>query len=222
MALALNNANSESVHNHPNNSDTPIASRRGGFFSHKLGHENANPLDSKSLLLNQPFSDSRLTFPVLNKFWRKIMKLLTWIVVANNSSARFFTTESQSAPLTEIETLTHSEGRLHDRDMTSDLPGRNKGECGTGGHAFDQATDPKEHEAEQFAHHVAKHLEVARNEHKVEQLVLVAEPSFLGLLRRQLSDQVAKMVCFELDSNIVNLTPTEIRAHLPEFLPHLH
>ena len=150
------------------------------------------------------------------------MKLLTWIVVANNSSARCFTAVNQSAPLTEIETLTHSEGRLHDRDMTSDLSGKNKGECGTGGHAFEQSTDPKKHEAELFAHLVAKHLEAALNEHKFKQLVLVAEPSFLGLLRNQLSEQVAKMVCLELDSNIVHLTPTEIRAHLPEFLPHLH
>ncbi|MDD5228917.1 MAG: host attachment protein [Methylococcales bacterium] len=150
------------------------------------------------------------------------MKLLTWIVVANNSSARFFAAENQSAPLTEIEMITHSEGRLHDRDMTSDLPGRNQGECGTGGHAFEQSTDPKKHEAEQFAHSIAKHLETAHNEHKFKQLILVAEPSFLGLLRNQLSEQVKKMVCFELDNNIVNLTPVEIRAHLPEYLPHLH
>lgn len=150
------------------------------------------------------------------------MKLLTWIVVANNSSARIFSAESQSAPLTEIETLTHSEARLHDREMTSDLPGRNKGECGTGGHAFDQPTDPKKHEAEQFTHLITKRLETALNEHAFKQLVIVAEPSFLGLLRSQLSDQVQKMICFELDKNIVALTPAEIREHLPEYLPSLH
>ncbi len=144
----------------------------------------------------------------------------TWIVVANNSLARFFTTESQSSPLTEIEALTHSEGRLHDREMTSDLPGKIKGEGGVG-HAFEQPTDPKKHETEHFAHLVANHLEVAHNEHKFAQLLLVAEPSFLGLLRNQLSEQIKKLICFELDSNIATLSADEIRTHLPEHLPKL-
>jgi len=146
---------------------------------------------------------------------------LTWIVVANNSLARFFTVESESSPMTEIEALTHLEGRLHDRDITSDLPGKIKGE-GAVGHAFEQPTDPKKHEADQFAHFVATHLEAAHNEHKFDQLLLVAEPSFLGLLRSHLSAQIKKLVCFELDSNIATLTPEEIRTHLPEYLPKLH
>lgn len=145
---------------------------------------------------------------------------LTWIVVANNSLARFFTAETQSSPLTEIEALTHLEGRLHDREITSDLPGKIKGE-GAVGHAFEQPTDPKKHEAENFAHTVAKHLEAAHNKHQFEQLLLVAEPSFLGLLRNQLSEQLKKLVCFELDSNIVTLNADDIRVHLPDFLPKL-
>jgi protein required for attachment to host cells len=145
---------------------------------------------------------------------------LTWIVVANNSRARFFTTETESSPLTEMEALTHQEGRLHDRDITSDLAGKIKGEGG-GGHAFEQPTDPKKHEAEVFAHQVANYLEAAHNEHKFDQLLLVAEPSFLGLLRNQLSEQLKKRVCFELDKNITTETPAEIRAHLPEYLPKL-
>lgn len=144
----------------------------------------------------------------------------TWIVVANNSLARFFTAESQSSPLTEIEEMTHSEGRLHDREMTSDLPGKIKGEGGVG-HAFEQPTDPKKHEAEHFAQLVANHLEAAHNEHKFAQLLLVAEPSFLGLLRNQLSGQIRKLICFELDSNIATLSADEIRTHLPEHLPKL-
>ncbi len=146
---------------------------------------------------------------------------LTWIVVANNSLARIFTAENESSPINEIETLTHLEGRLHDREMTSDLPGKIKGE-GAVGHAFEQPTDPKKHEADQFAHLVAKHLEAAHNEHRFEQLLLVAEPSFLGLLRNHLSAQIKKLICFELDSNITTLTAAEIRTHLPEYLPKLH
>jgi len=45
-------------------------------------------------------------------------------------------------PLVEIEALAHTEGRLHDREITSDLPGKIKGE-GSVGHAFEQPTIPK-------------------------------------------------------------------------------
>lgn len=144
---------------------------------------------------------------------------LTWIVVANNSQARFFTTENESAPLTELEALTHQEGRLHDREMTADLPGRHKGEVGAGGHAFDQATDPKQHEADLFARHVCGYLEKAHNEGQFDQLLLVAEPHFLGLLRGHLPEQLKKLVIYELDKNIASETAAEIRAHLPEYLP---
>ncbi len=71
----------------------------------------------------------------------------TCILVADNSRARIFTAETPSSPLEEIEDFAHSEGRLHDREMTTDLPGKIKG-AGAGGHTFEQPTDPKKHEAE--------------------------------------------------------------------------
>lgn len=144
---------------------------------------------------------------------------LTWIVVANNTQARFFTAETESSPFTEIAALTHQEGRLHDREITADLPGRHKGEVGAGGHAFEQATDPKQHEAELFARQVVDYLETGHNEGKFSQLLLVAEPSFLGLLRNHLSEPLKKLVIYELDKNIATETAAEIRVHLPDYLP---
>ncbi len=75
--------------------------------------------------------------------------------------------------------LAHTEGRLHDREITSDFPGKIKGE-GSVGHAFEQPTDPKKHEADNFAHRIAQYLEEAHNANKFEQLLIIAEPSFLG------------------------------------------
>jgi len=145
---------------------------------------------------------------------------LTWILVADNTRARIFTAETPASPLEEIEGFTHAEGRLHDRDITSDLPGKIKSEFGAG-HAFEQPTDPKKHEADNFAHQIAHHLEEAYHANTFEQLLIVAEPSFLGLLRNCLNEQVKKHVCFELDKNITTLSAAEIRRHLPEFLPNL-
>jgi protein required for attachment to host cells len=143
----------------------------------------------------------------------------TWILVANNTQARIFKVTSPSSTLEEIKELSHAEGRLHDRDLTTDLPGKIKNAGGMGGHAFEQPTDPKKHEASNFVHHIVDHLVDAYNLGQFEQLLLVAEPSFLGLLREHLPETVKKRVCFELNKNLVTLSAAEIRQHLPEYLP---
>jgi protein required for attachment to host cells len=145
---------------------------------------------------------------------------LTWILVADTTHARIFTADTPSSALTEIEGLTHTESSLHDREITTDLPGKIKSANG-GGHAFEQPTDPKKHEVDTFAHYLAKHLEEALNAHKFEQLLIVAEPVLLGLLRKCLSEQIKKKVCFELDKNITMHSAEDIRKHLPDYLPHL-
>ncbi len=144
----------------------------------------------------------------------------TWILVADNVHARIFTADSPSSSLNEIEGFTHAEGRLHDREMTTDLPGRIKSADGSG-HAYEQPTDPKKHEADNFAHQLTKHLETAHNANKFEQLLIVAEPSFLGLLRNHLPEHIKQHVCFELDKNITTQSAAEIRNHLPKYLPNL-
>jgi protein required for attachment to host cells len=143
---------------------------------------------------------------------------LTWILVADSTSARFFSVDTPSSPLVEFESLVHTEGRLHDRDITTDLPGRIKSSDGSG-HALEQPTDPKKHETEQFAKQIADYLLDAYNANKFEQLVIVASPSFLGLLHSQLSEQIKRRVCFELTKNIASKNPADIRKQLPDFLP---
>ncbi len=144
----------------------------------------------------------------------------TWILVADNTRARFFTAETPSSALEEIDDLMHSEGRLHDKEMTTDLPGKIKNADGSG-HAFEQPTDPKKHEADNFANRVAQHIESAHNTKKFEQLLIIAEPSFLGLLRKHLPDHIKTHVNFELDKNITGLSAADIRKHLPDYLPSL-
>jgi protein required for attachment to host cells len=102
-----------------------------------------------------------------------------WVVAADHVRARFFQVESSSAPLEEIDTLVHSEGRLHDRDITSDLPGKVKNPGGHGGgQAFEQETDPKKYEAEVFAREIVHYLENARNAHRFDRLIVIADVHF--------------------------------------------
>jgi len=144
----------------------------------------------------------------------------TWIVVADSSRARYFTASSPSSALSEFEDDIHLESRQHEQKMTSDLPGKASGAGGAGGHAYEDQTEPKEYESQEFAREIARHLEESLNAGKYGQLLLVAAPSFLGDLRNQISERVKKTVCFELDKNLTTHDTSDIRKHLPEYLPN--
>ena len=145
----------------------------------------------------------------------------TWVVVADSSRARIFKPETPSSPLTELETLTHPESRLHDQELTSDLPGKHANDTGIGAHGFEDKTEPKKQEAINFAHELARELEKAYTDHEFRQLILVAAPAFLGLLRETLSEPVRAVVRLEIDKDLTKESAEDIRAHLPKYLPNL-
>lgn len=147
------------------------------------------------------------------------MMKLTWLVVADNSRARFFSTDTHMGPLEELDSIVHAEGRLHEKQMTSDLPGRGSGQGGDGRHAYQDETSAKDQENINFAKEIANELDSARKNDKFKQLILVAAPGFLGNLRNQLNPKTLKMTCFELAKNLSHLSTKEIREHLPERLP---
>lgn len=145
----------------------------------------------------------------------------TWLVVADNSAARIFTMKTRSSPIDEIATIVHTEARLHEQNMTSDLPGKGGGKAGTSQHAYQSEVSPKDQENLNFAKQVANELDEARKENKCTQFALVASPGFLGNLRNQLTPQTKKLVCYELDKNLAHLKAKELREHLPKTIPGL-
>jgi len=142
------------------------------------------------------------------------------IIVADSSRARFFTTDSPASPLQEIQTMAHPEGRIHEQNMVSDLPGKDSGTGSSGGHVYQEIIEPKQHEIIEFAKRIANYLEQMRNAEKIISLLIVAAPAFLGELRKVISDDLNEMVVFELDKNLTQHSVEDIRNHLPKYLTH--
>lgn len=138
-----------------------------------------------------------------------------WILIADSSRARIFTAESSAAELIEIESLNHSEARLHEKELGSDLPDNANGVQGTGDHLYMDESSPKEQEEINFAKRVSQHLCHELNLNKFESLFVVAAPSFLGKLRSACSNRLQKHIAFSLDKNVVTKTPEQIRGYLP-------
>ena len=57
----------------------------------------------------------------------------TWVLVADSCRARIFSADKSNGPISEIETLAHPEARLHERDITSDVPGHSFSSHGPAG-----------------------------------------------------------------------------------------
>lgn len=139
----------------------------------------------------------------------------TWILVANSSQARMFAAES-STDLEEIQDFFHKESCMHEHEITSDQSGEIVGKAGR--HAYQSHISPKQQEVINFAKKIARHIDQSHKENKFRKLMLVADPSFLGELRKQLSDEVSETISFELDKNLAAQNVDDIRQHLPKYL----
>jgi protein required for attachment to host cells len=144
--------------------------------------------------------------------------LKTWVVVADRARARIFSASTPKGPLTELEDLVLPEARSHERDLTSDRPGRAFDSGGIGRHAMEAPTTAKEQAALSFARTIAERVESGRVSGECQQLVLVAPPDFLGRLKKQLGSQCAKLLTRQIGKNLTQFDVAEIRSHLPEFL----
>jgi protein required for attachment to host cells len=146
------------------------------------------------------------------------MSSYAWIVVADAARARIFSTDNAKLPLQPLEQLVSPKARLHERDLKSDRPGSTYDSHGDGRHATGTNTSPKQQEAVRFAKTISENLELGRVNHEFDRLVLVAEPQFLGLLRKAITPEVAKLVSDEIDKDLSKADRNDIRRHLPERL----
>lgn len=142
----------------------------------------------------------------------------TWIIVAESARARIFTVSGIGGKFQEVADLSHPESRLHDRDLSSDLPGRTFDSRGDGRHAMEPATDPHEREAQAFAREIARQIDRGQREGNFDSLMLVAPPKFLGRLRAELSKSARNALIGELDKNLVETDTKTIERHVSSLL----
>lgn len=138
-----------------------------------------------------------------------------WVVSANSSRATLYTAKSPVAPLEQQFQLNHPDARKKLSELLTDRAGRAFDSHGQGRHAMDQRVDAREHEREVFAREVAQELETLREQHDIDQLVLVAAPAFLGLLRSALSGPLKSLISLEIDKDYTSLDASALRARLP-------
>lgn len=139
----------------------------------------------------------------------------TWVVVADKCQAKIFRM-GKAHKLEEISHLQHPESGLHNQDLISSKPGRSFQSVGNTRSAYQPETEPKQIEAIKFANEIANVLYEASNKGEFKNLYIIADPSFLGLLRQHIHPQIQKHIVAEIAKELTSSNIETIEHHLSE------
>lgn len=142
----------------------------------------------------------------------------TWILVADGGRARLFETRWGNGKLIEIEDRINGAARLGDTAIVSDRQGRSHPGADGHAHSLEKHERPSEHTEDMFARELSADLVQARKRGDLARLYLVAEPAFLGRLRKYLDDATQRIVVQDVASDLTRHPPEDIRKALPRTL----
>lgn len=127
--------------------------------------------------------------------------------------------------LQELKAYIHPQSRSKNSDLVTDKPGRvSQSHVAPTGPAKGSRSgmeheSPKSIEQEHFARELSAELARGLAEHAYEDLVIVANPAFLGTLRQVADTQVLKHVKASIDKDYTMLKLPELQEKLAAVLP---
>jgi protein required for attachment to host cells len=141
---------------------------------------------------------------------------ITWVVVAHRAGARILEHRGPGKGLRLEADVENAAGRLKSSEINSDKPGESfsSGTSIHGGHPMGTEENAHDHVAANFARQLADILTRGRNDHRFKQLVLVAEPGFLGLLRGKLDGETASMDRDSVGKDLAHVAVHDMKPHL--------
>ena len=107
-------------------------------------------------------------------------------------------------------------GRAFDsssRTVPLHRPGGAFDSIGSGRHAMAASETGRRHEARKFARQVADYLNAEIAANSFNNIVLIASPAFLGLVRPELSETARRAVLHELARDLTDLDANAIRQY---------
>lgn len=141
------------------------------------------------------------------------------VLVADGGRARIFRAakRSRTAALTEVADLIRPTARLAAREITTDVSGRvfARSRVGQGPRVAARAgagsdADPHRPEIERFARRICRRLDEERRTGGIDDLVIIAEPHFLGQLRLHLSGPTRRLITREIARNLTRQSTARI------------
>lgn len=143
----------------------------------------------------------------------------TWIVIMDRTGARLFERREHSPSLTLLKEWEHPGGNFREGELTSDRPGigrMNSREYRN--NVLTPSGSAKEETLKRFCHEIADYLDTERTTKKFDELMLVAEPHTLGMLRATLPDQVERKIAAIVDKDFAWVETRKIAEVMSAYL----
>ena len=131
----------------------------------------------------------------------------TWVLVAHRAGATVYERINSEKNLAIVKDIAYPEGKLKSKDLDSDKAGRGMGDLSNRRFPFDTEKGSEKQSEKKFAKRLAELANRGALNKKYDQLVLVAGPHFLGLLREDLDKRTSARVVREFRSDLGRLKP---------------
>lgn len=135
------------------------------------------------------------------------------ILVCDGSKALFYVNAGDAQTISLKVTKTLTEEHPPTRDLGADKPGRSF-DSASGSRSAVQQTDWHDLAEAAFLRQVAQTLDVLVRADEVKEVVIVAPPRALGMLREHLSDGVRRVLKAELARDLVRMPTPKVEAFL--------
>lgn len=124
------------------------------------------------------------------------MNAQLWVTVLSQSQMKIFLRDFETGELTYLKTVRNDLGRVrsrflgrHDRGTVAE-----GGRQGSHHHTLDAGESSHDVAVDAFAKRVAKYLESEKNKDSFSSVTVIAEPKFLGRVRKSMSNEALKTV----------------------------
>jgi len=144
---------------------------------------------------------------------------ILWYVLANRTHAVFYE-ETRNQEFKFRHRMKNPKGHLTEGQLDSDRPGSGISSAagGTIRHGLDRTFHHHEQNALRFAHAISSRLLEEKRQDSFQGLVLVAEPHFLGLLRKALPSELKPLIQQEVDREYIEGSDAELHSAIQDAL----
>ena len=140
-----------------------------------------------------------------------------WVIVADESTATFYTRATKSGPLSEAFSLANEVARMKTSELVSDRGGRSFDSRGKGRHTMaNDGGDARKHAALLFAKEIAGQIAKISHDGSCRDFALVAAPRFLGMLRDAISVATTTKPYATVDKDVVGKDTATIEKLLAD------
>ena len=137
------------------------------------------------------------------------------IVVADQAMAKFYSRAKRNSALESLCTLRNDSAQKKTAELISDRGGRSFDSFGRGRHTMsNEEVDPRAHDANVFANQIRDRVIKAKRRGEFAELVIIAAPRFLGVLRKSFAASGGITPDRTIDKDVVAQDTSVIRKLL--------